>query len=72
MLLLKMPDEEPKRPSRHTAEASWTILSPAAAATDGCKDASIAAAATARGLAPRRLLVERTEVSEQPITTYRT
>ena len=28
--------------------------------------------ATASGLAPRSLLVERTEVSEQPITTYRT
>ena len=33
---------------------------------------SNAAAATASGLAPQRLLVERSEVSEQPITTYRT
>ena len=33
---------------------------------------SNAAAATASGLAPRRLLVERTEVPEQPMTTYRT
>ena len=32
----------------------------------------VSAAATASGLAPRRLLVERTEVPEQPITTYRT
>ena len=32
----------------------------------------IAAAATAGGLAPRRFLVERTEVPEQSITTYRT
>ena len=49
-----------------------------AAATDGCWDAAtssptrIAAAATASGLAPRRLLTERTEVPEQSITTYRT
>ena len=32
----------------------------------------VAAAATASGLAPRRLLAERTEVPEQSITTYRT
>ena len=57
-------------------DARWTIRSPAAAATDGCKDA----ARSSQMLLPQQLAVwrrdafwvERTEVPEQFTTTYRT
>ena len=42
-----------KEAGRNTAEASWTIRTPAAAATDGCKDA----ATSSQMLLPQQLAV---------------
>ena len=71
MLLLKMPVEETKRPAAtplKRVEPFEVLPLPQRTAAKTPN----AAAATASGLAPRRLLVKRNEVSEQPITTYRT
>ena len=75
MLLMKMPVEETKRPAATPLKrvGPFEVLPlPQQTAAKRRNVFSNAAAATACGLAPRRLLVERTEVSEQPITTYRT
>ena len=75
MLLLKMPVEETKKPAATPLKrvGPFEVPLPHNRRLQSRRNVfSNAAAVTASGLAPRRLLVERTEVSEQPITTYRT
>ena len=76
MLLLKMPVEDTKSlaatPLKRVAPFEVLPLPQQTAAKTVATSSQLPAAATAGGLAPRRLLAERTEVSEQPITTCRT